>query len=113
MKPESPPVIARRSYFSAPDVERVKVVEIEIFAPTKSPHREDEFMCSFRVKSPISDRTETVYGIDPLQAVLLALGYLEFILHSVESTSGMSLAWDGGAHQDFGIRIPKFLRKGE
>ena len=65
-------------------------------------------MCSFRVKSPISDRTETVYGVDALQALLLALGYLEAILQRLDSSSGLSLCWVGGEALDFGIRIPKF-----
>ncbi len=65
-------------------------------------------MCSFRVKSPTSDRMETVYGIDALQALLLALAYLEAILQRLDSSSGLLLCWVGGEPQDFGIRIPKF-----
>jgi hypothetical protein len=108
MQPELGLLIARRNYFSTHDVSRATIVEVEIAAPAKSPHAEDEFMCSFRLKSPISDRTETVYGVDALQALLLALGYLEAILHRLQSSSGLSLSWVGGEAQDFGIRIPKF-----
>ena len=108
MKPELGPVIASRRYFSARDVSPGVVVEVEIAAPAKSPHAEDEFGCSFRVKSPAWDRTETVYGIDALQALLLALGYLEAILHRLDISSDSLLRWVGGEPHDFGIRIPKF-----
>ena len=108
MKPELGPVIARRRYFDARDVSGAAVVEVEIAAPAKSPHAEDEFMCSFRVKSPTSDRTETVYGIDALQALLLALGYLEAILYRLDRSSGLSLRWVGGEAEDLGIRVPQF-----
>jgi len=65
-------------------------------------------MCSFRVKSPTSDRTETVYGVDALQALLLTLGYLEVILRRLNGSLGLSLCWVGGEGRDFGIGIPRF-----
>lgn len=111
MKPELGPVIAYRKYFSRRDASRATLIEVEIAAPAESPHREDEFMCSFRVKWSTSDRVETVYGIDTLQALLLALGYLETILRGLESSLDLSLCWTGGEAQDFGIRIPNFSDK--
>lgn len=65
-------------------------------------------MCSFRVKSPHAERTETVYGIDGLQAMLLALGYVEAILSRLEPSLGFKLSWAGGEELGFGIRIPSF-----
>ena len=100
--------MASRRYFSALDISRAAVVEVEIAAPAKSPHSEQEFMCSFRMTSSTSVRTETVYGVDALQALLFALGYLEAILPQMESSLALSLCWVGGEAQDFGIRIPKF-----
>ena len=101
------PVIASRRYFRAGDVNPEVVVDVEIAAPVKSPDS-DAFICSVRVNSPTADRIETVHGIDELQALLLAMGYLQAILHELEKSSIGSLNWAGGEAQDYGIRIPQF-----
>lgn len=108
MKRDLGPVIAHRTYFNSQDLSGGPVVEVELLAPSKSPHAEDEFMCSFRVKSPTFDQTKTVYGTDQLHALLLALGYLEAILHKLADSADLSLSWIGGEARDLGIRIPQF-----
>ena len=108
MKSKPYPIVACRKYFRVGDVGPVPVVEVEIEPPVRSPHHEDEFMCSFHVKSAEAERNETVYGVDGLQAILLALGYLEAILSRLESSLGFRLNWAGGEAGDFGIRIPTF-----
>ena len=65
-------------------------------------------MCSFHMKSPETVRKETVYGIDGLQAILLALASVKAILRGLETSLGFKLNWAGGDAQDFGIRIPGF-----
>ena len=64
-------------------------------------------MCSLRLKSTNWERAETVYGFDELQALLLALGYLEAILKRLDSSG--NLRWAGGEAGDLGIRIPTFV----
>ena len=64
-------------------------------------------MCSFRLKSAEVDVVETVYGIDELQALQLALGYLAAKLQTLRK-SGLQLRWVGGDDGDLGIRIPTF-----
>jgi len=106
MKQELGTVIARRRYFKAGDERQLPLVEVEIGAPAKSPHSKDEFLCSLRVTLADSERTEIVYGIDELQALLLALGYLEAILRRLDCSS--DLRWVGDENGDLGIRIPNF-----
>jgi hypothetical protein len=108
MKHELGTVIARRDYFSAREESAIPVVRLEIGMPAKSPHAEDEYMCSFRLKVPGSERTETVYGIDELQALQLALGDAEAKLRALSSSADMHLHWAGGEDGDLGIRIPAF-----
>jgi Domain of unknown function (DUF6968) len=107
MKPKPGRPIVRRRYFDPAAAKRT-VVEVEIDAPAKSPKRQDEFMCSLRIKAPVSNEETTVYGVDEMQALLLALGYVKSILHRLDETLGLSLCWVGGDAADFGIRIPKF-----
>jgi hypothetical protein len=109
MRTETSVVIATRSYFNAGNHDSSPLVHIEINSPTPSPHQSGEYQCSFIVRSPDSTRTETVYGIDPLQALLLALGYAEAELRRLSLTSSLQLRWMGGEDGDFGIRIPGFI----
>ena len=108
MKQEAGTVIARRAYFTSAEPNARPVVEVEIGMPTKSPRHSDEFQCSFLVRAAGSDRTETVYGIDGLQALLLALGYLEAVLQKLSTSSDLRLRCVGGESGDLGIRIPNF-----
>ncbi len=77
--------------------------------PAKSPHADDGYMCSFRLTTPGSERTETVYGIDELQALQLALGDVEAKLKALSSSANLHLHWVGGEDGDMGIRIPTFF----
>lgn len=100
-------IIARRAYFGAKTEDAPPVVEVEIGKPLPSPHAADEFMCSFRIRSDGTDRTETVFGIDELQALQLALGYLKAKLRKLSEASYPNLHWVGDQGADFGIRIPE------
>jgi hypothetical protein len=102
-------IIARRKYLRGGSEQQLPPIEVEIGAPVKSPYSGDEFMCSLRLKSANWERVETVYGFDELQALLLALGYLEAILKRLDSSG--NLRWAGGETGDLGIRIPTFVDK--
>jgi|HubBroStandDraft_6_1064221.scaffolds.fasta_scaffold00208_21 hypothetical protein len=108
MKHELGTVIARRDYFSARNESAASIVKLEIGMPAKSPHADDEYMCSFRLKAPGSECTETVYGTDELQALQLALGYAEAKLRAFSNSADFHLHWAGGEDGDLGIRIPAF-----
>ena len=101
-------IIARRKYFGLGDPSQTTLVEVEIGTPARSPQSGDEFMCSFSVTSQGSEQTETVYGIDELQALQLALGHLDAALRRLKSSSGLQLRWIGDETGDLGIRIPTF-----
>jgi hypothetical protein len=100
--------IARRSFFRRDDESQTPVVEVEVCAPLPSPHLAREHMCSFRIKSGGLMRTETVFGIDELQALQLALGYLRAKLQKINQASGSQLRWLGDENSDLGIRLPEF-----
>ncbi len=112
MSKELQKIIARRYYFSAEDETRVPALEVELGAPLPSPHAADEFMCSFLVRlrgaGEIQEKSETVYGIDELQALQLALGHLEATLVRLSRSLGLRLRWMGDEDGDLGIRIPRF-----
>jgi len=102
-------VIATRAYFSARNAGGAPVVTVQIGAPIKSSKAEDEFMCSFRLISPGVEQTQTIYGIDELQALQLALAHVDAHLRRIDK--GMGLHWIGGSEGDLGIRIPDYSVK--
>jgi hypothetical protein len=106
MKHQLGTVIARRNYFRKDDPRSTPIVEIRIGQPVASPHSPDEFMCSFEIKIPQSLEADTVFGIDELQALQLALGSVAARLQSLNTSLGLNLRWDGDEHGDLGIRIP-------
>jgi hypothetical protein len=106
-KPKMNSVIASRTYSYEESSGGEAFVELEIGKPIKSPHREEEFMCTFRLKLPGTELIETAYGIDGLQALLLALGSAQAKLKML-SNSTPALCWIGDENEDLGIRIPDF-----
>jgi hypothetical protein len=106
MKHELGTVIARREYFSARNQSSTPFVIVEIGAPAKSPYADGEYMCSLRIRSSRAEHDQTIYGIDELQALQLALGHVEAHLRRLSSSEGLSLHWVGGEEGDLGIRIP-------
>jgi hypothetical protein len=112
MKHELGTVIARRDYFPTRTQSPAPFVTVEIGAPVKSTHADGEYMCSFRIKSPHSEHSQTIYGIDELQALQLALGHIEAHLRSLSSSENLGLHWVGGEEGDLGIRIPEYSKPG-
>jgi hypothetical protein len=108
MKHDLGNVIAQRVYFRAGDSTHSAVVQVQIGTPRTSPYAQDEYMCSYRVKSPESDFTDTAYGIDALQALQLALGSVEARLRYLNQSCDLALRWLGDKNGDLGIRIPTF-----
>jgi hypothetical protein len=102
MREELGVVIARRSYFGAADQTKV---EVELCAPVPSPHAPDEFMCSFRIRICDSEKSRTVFGIDELQVLQLALGQIHGELLRLNEKRGLQLRWVGDEQGDLGIRI--------
>jgi hypothetical protein len=87
---------------------REEQVEVELFAPMQSPHREEEFMCSFCIKSLQGEEFKTTFGIDELQALQLALGHIQARLQVLNESSRLQLRWAGDDRGDLGIRIPVY-----
>ncbi len=101
-------IIASRKYHAVGGKAPGLVVEVQIGKPTKAPRAEGDFLCRFRLRSSGQDCIETVYGVDELQALQLALGYLEAKLKMLVKSSGAQLRWEGGEAGDLGIIIPNF-----
>ena len=97
-------LIARRVYSSA--VNTAATIQVELFAPLPSPHRQDESMCSFRIISPPeSDEVKTTFGLDEFQALQLALRSIHVRLRILNDASGLQLRWIGDEHGDLGMLI--------
>ena len=60
-------------------------------------------MCSFRIRSGESEKIETVFGIDELQALQLKVK-----LQRLNEASDQQLRWIGDEDGDLGIRLPEF-----
>lgn len=96
-------LIARRVYSSA--VNTAAKIQVELFAPLQSPHRQDESMCSFRIISPESEEVKTTFGLDEFQALQLALRNIHVRLRILNDASGLQLRWIGDEHGDLGMLI--------
>jgi hypothetical protein len=96
-------LIASRVYSSAVN-QRAKI-QVELFAPLESPHRQDESMCSFRIISPESEEVKTAFGLDEFQALQLALRSIHVRLRILNDTTGLQLRWIGDEHGDLGMLI--------
>lgn len=107
MENESKNMFVRRKYFAADRDEASPYAEAEVEPPTKSPDGID-FMCRIHLRWPGSDESETVYGVDELQALELALGNLKAMLRRLEGSADVKLKWEGGEAGDLGIQIPDF-----
>jgi hypothetical protein len=91
-------IVARRRYVSASDPNRT--IEVQIGKPIRSGDVE-EYSCAVGMKSPENERVARIYGIDELQALLLALRFAKFELLSNNS----DWRWADGEREDTGIDI--------
>jgi hypothetical protein len=81
---------SRRITFSR--AKRKYAVEIEIGRPVKGPEQRDPWWCPVRVGPPLS-ALEAVAGEDSLQALMLALEFLQTMLPTLAQRKRGSVEW--------------------
>ena|ERR1039458_2986603 len=96
-------VIAARHYFG---LDGGALAAFEVGSPLPSQEAENEFYCPFRISIRGTTSIRSSYGVDALQALLLALGYIRAELQVLDEGLGGGLQWFGGAADDLGIQIP-------
>lgn len=80
-------------------------VRVELHAPIKTPAH-DDFCCSFRLLGLGADLSSHACGIDPLQALTLALTKIGAVLYSSEEWRDGRLTWLGQPRGDLGLPVP-------
>jgi hypothetical protein len=103
--------IARRTYFDAGDETRSPVVEIEVGKPIPSPFATGEFLCAFRVTEEGRSVLDSAFGIDEMQALLLALSNVKSHLNVLNEKRGGTLRWLGDEMGDLGLVLKDFSSK--
>jgi hypothetical protein len=80
-------------------------VEVRIGAPEKVPG--GEWRCAFQVAISPDSAVQYAYGLDQLQALLMALVGVRAVL----DTSGLELSWEGGEPGDHGMPffVPQYF----
>ncbi len=83
----------------------VRLVTIRIGQPVPDPKPGGDWLCpvAFRgaPRGRLPSGTQAVYGVDALQAMVLALGYAQQTLAQLQRESGGKLTWLGSA--DLGL----------
>lgn len=81
-------------------------VVIYVDQPMKS-DRLNEFFCKIGIEGTGIDKSTIIYGIDPMQAMLLSIRHLNSFAEMVsESLHPRRLIWDLGENDnDFGLSI--------
>jgi hypothetical protein len=85
-------IASRRITFAR--AKRKQVVEIAIGRPVKGPERRDPWWCPVRVGAPI-DVFQAVAGEDSLQALVLALDFVQTTLPSLARRKRGTVEWLG------------------
>jgi hypothetical protein len=61
----------------------------------------------FQNKARESEQTYTLFGVDELQALQLALGFAADRLRQMNLSLSLDLKWEGDENGDLGIHIPE------
>ena len=96
-------VIATRSLNLADEKDRVVVVLIG--RPRQFPDSTD-YYCPFQITGIGSERVKYAGGVDPVQALQLALLKAGADLYALDRKTGGRLRWDGGEPGDLGFPKP-------
>jgi hypothetical protein len=97
--------VAQRAYYSRSTESRVRKVTVEIGTPAPVP--DSDWSCRVRVKGLSNAVNRTVFGIDSVQALSLALMYSGMIVTSSrEFLDGRLYLWDSPAKNVFEVALP-------
>jgi hypothetical protein len=97
--------IVTRKYFRAGDRQKTPIVEVEIGKPEPSPFAAGEFICAFRISEGGNTKLESTFGIDEMQALLLALSAVKSQLSLLNQNLNGSLRWLGDENGDLGFSL--------
>lgn len=79
------------------------VVTLAIGRPDRDPLPGGDWRCRYRVTGLGDDSVRAAFGVDPLQALLLAVYKIQVELSERARTTGARLAWLGQA--DLGLHV--------
>jgi len=102
LNPEIGEVIARRELKLAQDGREPADVIVLIGRPRQLPGHAD-FYCPYQIKGINSEKVRHIYGIDELQALLLAIFTLATELDALNKELGGKLCWELAAK---GLGLP-------
>jgi hypothetical protein len=79
------------------------LVNVKVAVPTKTPDVADEWTCEYQIDGLGDGKTRKAFGVDGIQALLLALTYVSTKLYTSPDYESGELAWDGGLPGDLGL----------
>ena len=81
-------------------------MSVELYAPTQS-DLSDDFQCGYKIEGIGAQKVKFAYGVDSLQALLLAMQSIGADLYSSDAAKTGQLRWLG--QLDLGIPVPKSI----
>ena len=90
MKPKMTAVIAERKIMAALPGRKTTVITIQIGRPARDPNPKGDWYCPIRIKGFGQNKTQALFGIDPLQALHFALDILELQVRGFAGTARLS-----------------------
>ena len=88
-------VILERTFTAADES-----IQLEVYSPIANP---DDHECRYRIHGAGLDRSFRGYGIDPVQALLLALANAHVDLLAMRRDTGLPILWLGS--RDLGLPL--------
>lgn len=71
--------------------------------PVKSATEADEWSCAYQIEGLGDGRVRKAYGVDAIQAMMLALIYVSTALYTSEEYQAGELSWENGNPGDLGL----------
>jgi hypothetical protein len=82
-------------------------VDIELFAPTVDA-RGNDYQCGYRIRGLGNDEIRIAFGVDSLQALLMAMQRIAIDLYTSQPGDAGQLTWLGAG--DLGHPVPETIR---
>lgn len=86
-------------------------IDVQIGWPIKASGEGEDWSCSYRIVGLGSEAIKVAVGIDPLQAMLLALTYISTTIYFSEEFASGKIVWEAGSTKsDLGLPIAENVR---
>jgi hypothetical protein len=90
-----------------------KIVTVRVGIPIRIENTANDWACAYQIDGLGDGRIRKAFGVDSIQAMILALTYVSTSLYTSEEYKHGNLAWDGG--RDLGlpaaVAIQEFLQE--